>query len=481
VIPSFLTAFIVCLLDGMPLSWSLLIGLADPLSLALFALIYRSAPLRLDLRRWSSVCWFFITMTAAATASATGAFFWCAATHQDASQTLLQWKGWLLGCTLGTMLIVMPVLRLTMGAWQTFSSRWFPVQPRKESPFLFVTTVIGAAGLMMAALLTETSYMARIRLMEALRQGVPPQVATAIRDAVASWQGSAWSAIALVVTMMAAGLAHAYSWSARWKRQHEELAEAKRHAESALQVKSQFLATISHELRTPLNGILGMNQLVLETDLSEEQRDYVSMADQAGYQLLELVNNVLDLSKIEAGRLDLVYEPFDIRALVQQVAQLVGPKTQGKLVTLKTAIGELVPAMIDGDESRFRQIVLNLAGNAVKFTAKGHVLIEVDVSRASPPCLQVHVHDTGIGIAPEVLPTLFQPFTQADSSTTRRFGGTGLGLSISQRLAKAMDGAITIESVPGVGSTFTLTVPLYAKSAGPGPAHPEAVLLTAGH
>lgn len=461
VVASFLATFIVCLQDGMPLAWSVLIGLGDPLGLAVFALIYRSAALRVDLRSWSSIGSFLTTTMAAATAASTGAFVWSAATHQDAVHTFITWKGWLLGCTVGVVFIVMPVIRLTMRPWQNAQARLFPVEPRKESSFLFFTTAIVAGGLVMAAFLTETSYMATIRLMEALRKGVPPEVGAAIRNAVASWQFSAWSAIVMVVTMMMVGLAHAYWWSARWKRQHEELANAKRHAEAAVQIKSQFLATISHELRTPLNGILGMNQLLLESDLTEEQREYLAMADESGNQLLELVNNVLDLSKIEAGRLAILAAPFDVRDVVNQIAKLLSSKMDSRRVELKIEIDEAVPQTIDGDERRFRQILLNLVGNAIKFTPRGWVLIEVGVTGRVPSLsLQVSVHDTGIGIAREVLPSLFQPFVQADSSTTRRFGGTGLGLSISQRLAKAMDGAISVESVLGQGSVFTLRLPL---------------------
>jgi signal transduction histidine kinase len=481
-IPSFLATFLVCRHTGMPVTWSALIGMGDPVGLAVFALIYRSAPLRVDLRSWSSVGGFLMATLAAASAAGTGAFVWAAANRLDAASTFLAWKGWLLGCTVGVVFIVMPVLRLTIPRWQSFLARLFPVEPRKESSFLFFTTVIGAAGLVMAGFLTETSYMASIRLMEALRKGVPPEVALAIRNAVASWQGSAWSAIAMVIAMMLVGLAHAYWWSARWRKQHEELAEANRHAEAALEVKSQFLATISHELRTPLNGILGMDQLLLDTDLTEEQRDYLNLAEESGYTLLELVNNLLDFSKMETTRqLDLASEPFDLRDLIEYVVRLLGPKVNRSAVALTAEIDDRVPRIIEGDENRFRQILLNLAGNAVKFTHKGRVRIEVCITRgASQQHLQVHVHDTGIGIAPKVLPTLFQPFTQADSSNTRRFGGTGLGLSISQRIAEAMGGLITVYSVLGLGSTFTLTVPLREGPVQDGLPAGDDALLAAG-
>ena len=462
-IPSFLATFLVCLKDGIPLPWSGLIGMGDSLGLAVFALVYRSANLRVDLRSWSSVGGFLVTTLAAAIAASTGAFAWSAVTHLDAATTYFEWQGWLLGSTVGVVFIVMPAMFLTMRRWQAFRGRRFPVAPRRPSSFLFYMTAIVAAGLVMAALLTQTSYMATIRLMEALKKGVPPEVGAAIRNGVASWQMSAWTAIGMVVVMMVVGFGHAYWWSERWRRQHEELVYAKREAEAASCIKSQFLATISHELRTPLNGILGMNQLLLESDLTEEQSEYLHMADDAGNQLLELVNNVLDLSKIEAGRLDIVSSPFAVRDIVNEVARLLGAKMDSRKVELRVAIDEEVPAVVNGDESRIRQILLNLAGNAIKFTPSGWVLIEVKAeARRAPMWWEIRVQDTGIGIAPDVLNNLFQPFTQGDSSTTRRFGGTGLGLSISQRLARAMGGSIAAESELGVGSTFTLRLPLQA-------------------
>ena len=461
VIPAFLSTFVVCQDNGMSLAGSILVSLGQPVGLAICALIYRSAPLRVDLRTWSSKSSFFAVTIAACTAGATGAFVWSAATQLDAVQTFAVWEGWLLGAICGIALFVAPALRLVMPHWLPIRARLFPVEPRRDAPFLLITTAIVTAGLMMAAFLTEASQLSTVRLTEALRNRVPPQVGTAIRDAVISWQLSAWSAIAMVVAMTVVGLGHAYWWAARWRRQREALEAAMARAEAASNVKSQFLAMISHELRTPLNGVLGMTQLLSATALTEEQRDYLTLADESGYQLLGLVNNLLDFAKIEAGKFDLVSLPFNVRDVVAHAVNLLHPKAVSSGLDLSVEISGDVPDMVMGDSDRLRQILLNLIGNAIKFTQRGGaVIVRVMVTQPGPPAvLSFSVRDTGIGIAAEMLERLFQPFSQGDSSNTRRYGGTGLGLSISQQLAHAMGGSVSVESSVGQGSTFSLILP----------------------
>ncbi len=243
----------------------------------------------------------------------------------------------------------------------------------------------------------------------------------------------------------------------------DQIAKLSRELERATQAKSEFLARMSHEIRTPMNALLGMAELLAETQLSDEQREYVRVCRSAGDNLLHIVNDILDFSKVEAGQIELEKIAFNLADVLREALDIAGVRARAKGLALRSRIDPAAPAWLMGDPSRLRQILLNLLGNATKFTERGElsVLVELDVEsvpdQPAQSALHFSVSDTGIGIPADRLSTIFDSFSQADASVTRKFGGTGLGLAISKRLVELMGGRIWAESTPGSGSTMHFT------------------------
>lgn len=243
---------------------------------------------------------------------------------------------------------------------------------------------------------------------------------------------------------------------------NREIAAARDQALETARRKSEILAMMSHEIRTPIYGINGMTRLLLNTDLAPEQRDIVETINSSGEALLQTITDVLDFSKIEAGKLEIDLINFDLRTAVEQVVSLLAARAQAKGLELACLVHHDVPNSLRGDPGRLRQVLTNLLGNAIKFTEQGDVILRARLAEEAGEAVVVRfeITDTGIGIAPEVMASLFEPFSQADSSTTRKYGGSGLGLAISKDIVQLLGGQIGVESEPGKGSTFWFTMPL---------------------
>ena len=244
------------------------------------------------------------------------------------------------------------------------------------------------------------------------------------------------------------------------KQLEADLQLARSKAEAAVQAKAAFLANMSHEIRTPMNGVLGFTELVLADPLSDGQRKRVELIDSSGRAMMRLLNDILDFSKIEAGQMRISHDPFDLRHALQACVTLVKPAAERKSLEIHLEIEQALPKFVLGDGLRLRQIILNLLGNAVKFTEDGLIALRVSSGSAASGSIAIEVADTGIGIDQDRQAAIFEEFVQADDATASRFGGTGLGLSITSQLVKLMGGTLELESAPGKGSTFRISLPL---------------------
>lgn len=426
---------------------------------------------------------------------------------------------------LAVRLVVSPQTRAVAGLWVSAgvlcwltADLLFLVQAGVDSPFVDLGWMLGAT--LMASLtwrrlvVTPTtaaaptaSALATPRptgLVGALASAALPLLALPVLavDLVTSERERPFEAIAWLTMLLLLTIVRTARLLVGERRAALELARARDDALAASRAKSQFLATVSHEIRTPMNGVVGLTALLRDTPLTPQQRQYVEGIDQAGSGLVQVINDVLDFSKSDAGRLKIERIAFSPAEVLERTRMTVAGAALEKGLTLRATCDDDVPGRLLGDPQRLGQVLLNLAGNAVKFTTAGEVRLrlgvepppggEADAADAADAAgaavrLRAEVHDTGIGIATEDQQRLFEPFSQLDASTTRRFGGTGLGLAICRQLVAAMGGEIGVDSREGVGSTFWFAVPLpvveqtsTADRGGAVPAAPEAGTISAG-
>ncbi|TJZ74838.1 response regulator [Chitiniphilus eburneus] len=478
-IPAYFATLSLSLAAGMSPDWAALFALSNPLGLAVFAVCYRALPVRVDLRSLDAWLFFVLLAFFGAVFSASGAFIWTHANTATTLQTFAIWQGWWLGNFLQNVLITAPLLIAVAPALVRWRVRYHPASVKPATTGSNRWMLPAACILVIAVFLfLSLSFALSRRAAAGLATGPDPN---GLRQAMALVQDSA-SAVYWVLGIMFIAMAFiGYRFVNYWMH---SLREAAHRAQQADRAKSDFLARMSHEIRTPMNAILGMSNLALQTTLTRKQRDYLDKIRYSADTLLGLINDVLDLSKLEAAKLQLEHVVFSLDKVLGNLASLVLYKTSDKPVELIFDVAPDVPKLLYGDPLRLGQVLLNLVNNAVKFTEQGEVLVLISVAEQTPTQARLlfAVADSGIGVAPERKATLFDAFAQADESITRRYGGTGLGLAICRQLVEAMGGTIRLESVPGSGSCFDFmltfdVVPVDSAPPRPDTLHGKRVLL----
>lgn len=453
-IPAYVSTLALALYSGMPMGWALIFGFSDTLGLAILAIAYRGLPVRYDLKSLESLALFLMLAFAGSMFGSTGSFIWTYTNDVGIRDVYAIWQGWWLGGFLQAVLINGPLLFLLTSRVLRWRHRHFQSDFDGNRSNLRIVaaaaTLIGGVFLFLVVsyFLTRAFVSGSVDVFE-------PDTWQAAADIAAA-------SVAVVYTVMAVILLCfgylGYRFFLAWS---EALSRAARNAEIANLAKSRFLAQMSHEIRTPMNAVLGFTDLVLSSDLSPKQREQLECSLTAAQGLLRILDDILDYSRIEAGRVELEHKRFDLNDVVDRVDTIIGTRARQKGLDYQVMIDPAVPSQLNGDEWRLGQVLNNLLANAVKFTDAGRVGLRVDVQKWDGRSVELAflVSDTGTGITEEQMSRLFQSFSQADESIARKFGGSGLGLAISKQLVELMGGRIEVSSVPGAGSVFTCTIP----------------------
>jgi len=493
-VPAYVATFILALYSGVPVGWSSLFAFADPLGLAVFGMVYSAIPISSNLRSLNSIVLFVLLSFVSSIIGSSGAFIWVYSNSLGITDMYSIWQGWWLGAFLQNMFLVAPILFLFGRRVEAIKRGQGVHSTEASQPMVMVAgAVVVASVLLYLYLAIEMSSQKLFSLLPE----TSPQAADLLSASTHTIYGVMTT---LIVFFIFFGYRLAMHWSSELKRSalalasvntslraevmerrlltreleqrvelrtqelvmvNDDLSKAIKVAEQANRAKSDFLANMCHEIRTPMNGVLGMAEMLKSSPLDTEQQKCVSTIERSGHTLMVVVNDILDYSKIEANKLQLLISSFELQELLDDVTAPYR-SNENMAVALCVTIDDDIPKRIKGDVVRLHQVLNNLLHNAFKFTQRGRVDLKLTsrVSVAEQSQLVFVVQDTGIGISSELLPSLFEPFTQEDESSSRQYGGTGLGLSICRRLVDLMSGEILVESEQGKGSRFEFAIVL---------------------